>query len=108
MRLKRENPEAVVALLATDRNMRIVAGGYGVESMELNGIRLGSFRAARVEHETKTPARVFAVIATGAVLFLYGINAPHAQHIGEHLIGDWCEGGWTSCSIFWFSLLGTL
>ncbi len=60
--------------------------------MELNGIRLGSFRVPRVKYETKTPARVFAVIATGAALFLYGVNAPHAQHIGEHLIGDWCEG----------------
>jgi len=30
VRLKRENPEAVVALLATDRNMRIVAGGFGI------------------------------------------------------------------------------
>lgn len=38
VRLKRENPEAVVALLATDRNMRIVAEAHGIVGKTLNTI----------------------------------------------------------------------
>ena len=102
VRLKRENPEAVVALLATDRNMRIVAGGFGVEGMVLDGIWLGGGNVVMRNNSTldkrvwiagDTPLWARIAMVVGAVLFLCSFNLPKSEVSWDPwLIGDYCFG----------------
>lgn len=76
VRLKKENPDAEVALLATDRNMRIVASGYGITAVIMK----------EKTKMTRTPLYCFILIALGIILFLLGVKVIPSESVGTFVI----------------------
>lgn len=78
VRFKRNNPELDVCLLATDRNVRIAATGFGIDGLDLYGIPLEKNNPVKNNPvkknvKTKPPFYSYFLIVAGAGGGVYGL-----------------------------------
>ena len=81
--LKKKNPEAQVALLATDRNMRIVAAGYGVGLLGLSEVELRKM----IKFKVPVAAKVFAGLGLAMFLSAFFVSTAAPGFFGLFVLG---------------------
>lgn len=84
LRLKQDNPDANVTLFTTDRNMRIVASGYGIVGMDLYGFPLET-AADRKSAKVKVPFYSYVLVLSGAAGIYSGFSTAGAPDIYIYL-----------------------
>ena len=86
VRLKNSNPDAQVVLLATDRNMRIVAEGYGIVGRDIHLEK----PADKEPVKARVPFYSYILIVAGVFGIYYGITAfPWGSSIEEQRLGNY-------------------
>ena len=91
VRLKNSNPDARVALIATDRNMRIVAEGYGIVGMDM------IVESGRTREDVLAEYRARLKYIIGAMVMLLGMGIFFHAFIVEDSIVRYFELFLSAC-----------